>query len=237
VISARGPAAGLAATALTIRVPVEAGKRLVNLSLGNATKALIGRHQRGIVRGTPNPQIGLTASLPANYPVKVREVMMHASGSTFGPFRLLPTQFLPLEVDKQVPLGSRALEILIALLERRGELARCICLPCVARCVMGRTGINSSSTFPGVAASGSSPAFAVLLGTCAARAECLSLTQGNRVMAIGVPRKSSEETSIELQGTQCPHVHKTRTDLLGALIPTDGGFYASLGEPDCLRAV
>jgi DNA-binding winged helix-turn-helix (wHTH) protein len=40
----------------------------------------------------------------------------------FGPFRLLPTQFLLLEGDKQVPLGSRALEILIALLERRGEL-------------------------------------------------------------------------------------------------------------------
>jgi DNA-binding winged helix-turn-helix (wHTH) protein len=48
--------------------------------------------------------------------------MMHASGSTFGPFRLLPTQFLLLEGNKQVPLGSRALEILIALLERRGEL-------------------------------------------------------------------------------------------------------------------
>jgi len=41
---------------------------------------------------------------------------------SFGPFRLLPTQFLLLEGDKPVPLGSRALEILIALLERRGEL-------------------------------------------------------------------------------------------------------------------
>ena len=41
---------------------------------------------------------------------------------SFGPFRLLPTQFLLLEDDKPVPLGSRALEILIALLERRGEL-------------------------------------------------------------------------------------------------------------------
>ena len=47
---------------------------------------------------------------------------MRATGSTFGPFRLLPTQFLLLEGDKQVPLGSGALEILIALLERRGEL-------------------------------------------------------------------------------------------------------------------
>ena len=40
----------------------------------------------------------------------------------FGPFRLLPTQFLLLEGDKSVPLGSRALEILVALLERPGEL-------------------------------------------------------------------------------------------------------------------
>jgi hypothetical protein len=40
----------------------------------------------------------------------------------FGPFRLLLTQFLLLEGDKPVPLGSRALEILIALLERPGEL-------------------------------------------------------------------------------------------------------------------
>ena len=41
---------------------------------------------------------------------------------SFGPFRLLPTQFLLLEGDKAVPLGSRALEVLIVLLERPGEL-------------------------------------------------------------------------------------------------------------------
>ncbi len=41
---------------------------------------------------------------------------------SFGPFCLLPTQFLLQEGDKPVPLGSRALEILITLLERRGEL-------------------------------------------------------------------------------------------------------------------
>ena len=40
----------------------------------------------------------------------------------FGPFRLLPTQFLLLEGDEPVSLGSRALEILIAFLERPGEL-------------------------------------------------------------------------------------------------------------------
>ena len=41
---------------------------------------------------------------------------------SFGPFQLLPTQFLLLEDERPVSLGSRALEILIALLERRGEL-------------------------------------------------------------------------------------------------------------------
>jgi DNA-binding winged helix-turn-helix (wHTH) protein len=41
---------------------------------------------------------------------------------SFGPFCLLPTRFLLLEGEKPVPVGSRALEILIALLERRGEI-------------------------------------------------------------------------------------------------------------------
>src|SRR5262249_24107397 len=40
----------------------------------------------------------------------------------FGPFRLIPSQFLLLEDDKPMSLGSRALSILIALLERPGEL-------------------------------------------------------------------------------------------------------------------
>ena len=41
---------------------------------------------------------------------------------SFGPFRLLPLQRLLLEGDKQVRLGSRALDILIALIEKPGEL-------------------------------------------------------------------------------------------------------------------
>jgi len=40
----------------------------------------------------------------------------------FGPFRLLPSQYLLLEGDKPVHLGSRALEILTVLLEKPGEL-------------------------------------------------------------------------------------------------------------------
>jgi len=41
---------------------------------------------------------------------------------SFGPFRLFPTQFLLLKGDEPVHLGSRALEILIILLERPGDL-------------------------------------------------------------------------------------------------------------------
>jgi predicted ATPase/DNA-binding winged helix-turn-helix (wHTH) protein len=41
---------------------------------------------------------------------------------SFGPFHLLPAQRLLLEGDKPVRLGSRALDILIALVERPGEL-------------------------------------------------------------------------------------------------------------------
>jgi DNA-binding winged helix-turn-helix (wHTH) protein len=40
----------------------------------------------------------------------------------FGSFRLLPTQRLLIEGDKPVHLGSRAFDILVALLERPGEL-------------------------------------------------------------------------------------------------------------------
>jgi DNA-binding winged helix-turn-helix (wHTH) protein len=40
----------------------------------------------------------------------------------FGPFRLLPKQRLLMQADKPVRLGSRAFDVLIALLERRGEL-------------------------------------------------------------------------------------------------------------------
>jgi predicted ATPase/DNA-binding winged helix-turn-helix (wHTH) protein len=44
------------------------------------------------------------------------------SAILFGPFRLFPTQRLLLEADKPVRLGSRALDILIALVERAGDL-------------------------------------------------------------------------------------------------------------------
>jgi DNA-binding winged helix-turn-helix (wHTH) protein len=45
-----------------------------------------------------------------------------AKAISFGLFRVLPAQRLLLQGDKAVPLGSRALDILIALVERPGEL-------------------------------------------------------------------------------------------------------------------
>jgi DNA-binding winged helix-turn-helix (wHTH) protein len=41
---------------------------------------------------------------------------------SFGPFRVLPAQFVLLEGDKPVPLKSRAMRILFVLLERPGEV-------------------------------------------------------------------------------------------------------------------
>src|SRR5215472_12610263 len=44
------------------------------------------------------------------------------SSVSFGPYRLLPAQRLLLEGEKPVRLGSRALDILIALVERAGAV-------------------------------------------------------------------------------------------------------------------
>ena len=77
-----------------------------------------------------DPESRLDLKLATQNPDAGRPVFRKRTGLTcgppsdlsFGPFRLLLKQFLLLEGDKPVPLGSRALEILIALLERRGEL-------------------------------------------------------------------------------------------------------------------
>ena len=77
-----------------------------------------------------HPDAGVDARRPAQGLDALQSFLGRRVGSigatpadvSFGPFRLLPAQFLLLEGDKPVTLGSRALEILIALLERRGEL-------------------------------------------------------------------------------------------------------------------
>jgi DNA-binding winged helix-turn-helix (wHTH) protein len=56
------------------------------------------------------------------YAKRIEPAYAAPSEIAFGPFRLLPTQFLLLEGGKPVSLGGRALEILTVLLERPGEL-------------------------------------------------------------------------------------------------------------------
>jgi DNA-binding winged helix-turn-helix (wHTH) protein len=76
----------------------------------------------------PEPRLGVSRAVPSpdcSKPFFERPAEPARAASTevlFGSFRLFPTQFLLLDSDKPVPLGSRALEILIVLLERPGEL-------------------------------------------------------------------------------------------------------------------
>ncbi|WP_084801108.1 transcriptional regulator [Bradyrhizobium sp. Tv2a-2] len=63
-----------------------------------------------------------SAAIRTSFDKQTASAVAAPTDLSFGPFRLLPTQLLLLEGDKPVALGSRALEILIALLERRGEL-------------------------------------------------------------------------------------------------------------------
>ena len=76
-------------------------------------------------RFNPDPGFGVRRRVqsPDTDPLKPsKPAGATTSEVSFGPFRLLPAQFLLLEGDKPVPLGSRALEILTVLLERPGEL-------------------------------------------------------------------------------------------------------------------
>ena len=63
-------------------------------------------------------------SIPIGRGKLVVDVSAVSSGRaiSFSPFRLVPTQRLLLEDDNPVRVGSRALEILAALVERPGEL-------------------------------------------------------------------------------------------------------------------
>lgn len=87
------------------------------------------RHQMPVLAHfDPEPAIGARHDVQgayANRPASEQRAQFGRIALTevsFGPFRVLPSQFLLLENDKPLSLGSRALEILIALLERPGEL-------------------------------------------------------------------------------------------------------------------
>ena len=76
-------------------------------------------------RFNPDPGFGVRGRVqsPHTDPLKPsKPAGATTSEVSFGPFRLLPAQFLLLEGDQPVPLGRRALRILIVLLERPGQL-------------------------------------------------------------------------------------------------------------------
>jgi DNA-binding winged helix-turn-helix (wHTH) protein len=77
---------------------------------------------RAFVGRLAHPEPGFDVNHAAQNPYGDKAFFVPQTKVSFGPFRLLPTQFLLLEGEKPVPLGSRALEILTVLLERRGEL-------------------------------------------------------------------------------------------------------------------
>jgi predicted ATPase/DNA-binding winged helix-turn-helix (wHTH) protein len=90
----------------------------ITLLYGALMSSALRRHRHGPVAVSRLRQVkcGETRLKVARPTTSVEHVV------SFGPFRLLPAQRLLLEGDTPVRLGSRALEILIALVERPGEL-------------------------------------------------------------------------------------------------------------------
>jgi DNA-binding winged helix-turn-helix (wHTH) protein len=82
-----------------------------------AGHAAQGLHSPQRERRTDTPQIHQYVSQAA-----ARSATPVERAVAFGPFRLLPTRRLLLEGEKPVRLGSRAFDILVALVERAGEL-------------------------------------------------------------------------------------------------------------------
>jgi len=96
---------------------------MTSLALMTATQHSRSAAAPALTRFRPAP--GVDAKSDTDQPLfgkRARPDVPAPSEIAFGSFRLLPAQFLLLEQEKPVRLGSRALEILIALLERPGEL-------------------------------------------------------------------------------------------------------------------
>ncbi len=61
-------------------------------------------------------------SFPSKTTTADRSVALAVPAMSFGPFHVLPNQRLLLEGDQPLRLGSRAFDILVALVERTGDL-------------------------------------------------------------------------------------------------------------------
>src|SRR5215472_13318809 len=76
-----------------------------------------------IARGTPARLPACLQSLSRSASIRLRWGVRPMDEATFafGSFRLIPSQRMLLDEGKPLRLGSRALDILIALVERAGE--------------------------------------------------------------------------------------------------------------------
>ncbi|MGY3607498.1 hypothetical protein [Bradyrhizobium sp. Leo121] len=77
---------------------------------------------RAAIGRLTHPEPGFDANCASQTPDTDRGFFVPPTKVSFGPFRLLPMQLLFLKGEKPLPFGFRAWEILLALLERRGEL-------------------------------------------------------------------------------------------------------------------
>jgi DNA-binding winged helix-turn-helix (wHTH) protein len=82
-------------------------------------------HAPALAQFRAGPNLDAVQSPNTDKPLFVKQSEPARAAPTevlFGPFRLFPKQFLLLEGDNPTHIGSRALEILVVLLERPGEL-------------------------------------------------------------------------------------------------------------------
>lgn len=72
--------------------------------------------------GSPRTAIADSWLLPAKPTVANQNDTLAVPAMSFGPFHVLPCQRLLLEGDHPLRVGSRAFDVLVALVERAGEL-------------------------------------------------------------------------------------------------------------------
>jgi DNA-binding winged helix-turn-helix (wHTH) protein len=98
---------------MTIGMSLPKPRRIAHLPLGARP-----------VRTNSHVPFATSAQVESNAPAPPKPVIggSRTSEICFGPFRLFPEERLLLEVDRTVRIGSRALDILIAMVERPSQL-------------------------------------------------------------------------------------------------------------------
>src|SRR5260221_11132084 len=82
----------------------------------------VSRERRRPSGDAPRAVVAGPWSFPGKTTAAERSIALAAPAMSFGPFHVLPYQRLLLEGDRPLRLGSRALDILGALVERAGAL-------------------------------------------------------------------------------------------------------------------